>query len=147
MEALAAKVKDNEGVYSGAPAFTGLRCSLLEPGRKRTIVGLTKRQQCKPYSKNRIGKYCLPNHGCTIKAMEADAGISIKELRVDGGATVIILLMQFQNDILNTKVLRPTVTETTALGAAYLADLAVGYWNNVEEIQQQWQIERYLSLR
>ena len=77
--------------------------------------------------------------------MEADAGIAIKELRVDGGATANNLLMQFQSDLLNTQVIRPTVVETTALGAAYLAGLAVGYWSGTEEIQQQWQIETTFS--
>jgi glycerol kinase len=77
-----------------------------------------------------------------LKAMEADAGIAIKELRVDGGATANNLLMQFQSDLLNTKVVRPTVIETTAIGAAYLAGLAVGYWGSTEEIRQQWQMER-----
>ena len=74
--------------------------------------------------------------------MEADAGIRISELRVDGGATVNNSLMQFQSDILSCKVVRPRITETTALGAAYLAGLAVGYWKNIEEIQQQWQIDK-----
>ena len=74
--------------------------------------------------------------------MENDSGISIKELRVDGGATANDLLMQFQSDMMNTKVLRPVVTETTALGAAYLAGLAVGYWNSIEDIQQQWKIDK-----
>ena len=77
--------------------------------------------------------------------MEADSGISIKELRVDGGATANNLLMQFQSDILNTKVVRPTITETTALGAAYLAGLAVGYWKSIDELQQQWKIEKTFS--
>ena len=77
--------------------------------------------------------------------MEADAGIEIKELRVDGGATVNNQLMQFQSDILDCNVVRPKITETTALGAAYLAGLAVGYWKNVGEIQQQWQIEKTFS--
>jgi glycerol kinase len=80
-----------------------------------------------------------------LKAMEADAGISIAELRVDGGATINNTLMQFQCDILNTKVIRPKVTETTALGAAYLAGLAVGYWNTIEEIQRQWQVDKEFS--
>jgi glycerol kinase len=80
-----------------------------------------------------------------LKAMEADSGIAIKELRVDGGATANNLLMQFQSDLLDTKVVRPTVVETTALGAAYLAGLAVGYWSSTEEIQQQWQMERVFS--
>jgi glycerol kinase len=72
-----------------------------------------------------------------LKAMEADSGIHIKELRVDGGATVNNQLMQFQSDLLNCKVVRPKITETTALGAAYLAGLAVGYWKNVEDIQSR----------
>ncbi len=77
-----------------------------------------------------------------LKAMEADAKISIKELRVDGGATGNNLLMQFQADILNTKVVRPRITETTAMGAAYLAGLATGYWKNLEEIRSQWQVDK-----
>jgi glycerol kinase len=80
-----------------------------------------------------------------LKAMEADAGISIAELRVDGGATINNALMQFQCDILNTKVVRPKVTETTALGAAYLAGLAVGYWKDTDDIQQQWQIDKIFA--
>ena len=80
-----------------------------------------------------------------LKAMEADSGISIKELRVDGGATKNDLLMQFQSDVLDTKVIRPTVTETTALGAAYLAGLAVGFWKSIDELQEQWQIEKIFS--
>ena len=74
--------------------------------------------------------------------MQADANIEVKELRVDGGATANNLLMQFQSDVLNTKVIRPEITETTALGAAYLAGLAVGYWNDMNEISGQWQVER-----
>jgi glycerol kinase len=77
-----------------------------------------------------------------LKAMEADSGIAIKELRVDGGATANDLLMQFQSDMLNTKVIRPEIIETTALGAAYLAGLAVGYWKDMDEIQKQWQVDR-----
>ena len=74
--------------------------------------------------------------------MQADANIEVKELRVDGGAVANNLLMQFQSDILNTKVIRPTITETTALGAAYLAGLAVGYWKSMDEISGQWQVEK-----
>jgi glycerol kinase len=77
-----------------------------------------------------------------LKAMEADAGLPIKEVRVDGGATVNNQLMQFQSDILNTQVIRPQVTETTALGAAYLAGLAVGYWKSIDELQQYWQKDK-----
>jgi glycerol kinase len=77
-----------------------------------------------------------------LKAMEADAGASIKELRVDGGATVDDLLMQIQANVLKTKVVRPSITETTAMGAAYLAGLAIGYWSSLDEIQKQWKIDR-----
>ncbi len=82
-----------------------------------------------------------------INAMQADANIEVKELRVDGGATANNLLMQFQSDILNTKVIRPKITETTALGAAYLAGLAVGYWKNMDDISNQWQIEKTFESR
>jgi glycerol kinase len=77
-----------------------------------------------------------------LKAMEADAGMPISELRVDGGATANNLLMQFQADLLDCKVIRPNVVETTALGAAYLAGLATGYWNSQEEIKELWQAEK-----
>jgi glycerol kinase len=77
-----------------------------------------------------------------LKAMEADAGMPIRELRVDGGATANNLLMQFQANLLNCKVIRPNVVETTALGAAYLAGLAVGYWKDREEIKELWQAEK-----
>lgn len=77
-----------------------------------------------------------------LAAMQADAGITIQELRVDGGATANNLLMQFQSDLLNTRVVRPVITETTALGAAYLAGLAVGYWPSMEDISLQWQMEK-----
>jgi len=77
-----------------------------------------------------------------LKAMEGDAGAVIKELRVDGGATADNLLMQIQADLLGTKVIRPEVTEVTALGAAYLAGLAVEYWESIEEIENQWKVNR-----
>jgi glycerol kinase len=77
-----------------------------------------------------------------IDAMKADADIDVKELRVDGGATVNNFLMQFQCDVLNTKIIRPKITETTALGAAYLAGLAVGYWKDLNDISNQWQVEK-----
>jgi glycerol kinase len=77
-----------------------------------------------------------------LHAMEADAGTKIKELRVDGGATVDNLLLQIQADVLNTIVIRPKITETTAIGAAYLAGLAVGFWNSTDEIQKQWATDK-----
>jgi glycerol kinase len=80
-----------------------------------------------------------------LLAMQNDSGIDIRELRVDGGATVNNQLMQFQADLLQAKVVRPKITETTALGAAYLAGLAVNYWSNINEIKQQWQMDRTFS--
>ena len=77
-----------------------------------------------------------------LSAMEADAQTEIKELRVDGGATANNLLLQFQSDILQAKVVRPKITETTAMGAAYLAGLAVGLWKSTDDIQSQWQVDR-----
>ena len=140
VEALAAKVQTNEGVYV-VPAFTGLGAPHWNQDARGTIVGLTRGSNSSHIARAALESIAYQTMD-VLKAMEADSGISIKELRVDGGATANDLLMQFQSDILNTKVLRPTVTETTALGAAYLAGLAVGYWKNVEEIQQQWQIDK-----
>lgn len=140
VEALAAKAASNDGVYV-VPAFTGLGAPYWNQDARGTIVGITRGTNTSHIAKAALESIAYQTMD-VLKAMEADAGISIKELRVDGGATANNLLMQFQSDILNTKVLRPTVTETTALGAAYLAGLAVGYWNSIEEIQQQWQIEK-----
>ncbi len=140
VEVLAAKAASNEGVYV-VPAFTGLGAPYWNQDARGTIVGITRGTQSCHIAKAALESIAYQTMD-VLKAMEADAGISIKELRVDGGATANNLLMQFQSDILNTRVLRPTVTETTALGAAYLAGLAVGYWNSVEEIQQQWQVEK-----
>jgi glycerol kinase len=80
-----------------------------------------------------------------LLAMQQDSGINISELRVDGGATINDHLMQFQSDLLQTKVIRPRITETTALGAGYLAGLAVGFWNSQDEVRRQWQIDRTFS--
>ncbi|MFN8252184.1 MAG: glycerol kinase GlpK [Ferruginibacter sp.] len=140
VEALAAKAASNEGVYV-VPAFTGLGAPYWNQDARGTIVGITRGTNTSHIAKAALESIAYQTMD-VLKAMEADAGISIKELRVDGGATANNLLMQFQGDILNTRVLRPTVTETTALGAAYLAGLAVGYWKNIEDIQQQWQIEK-----
>jgi glycerol kinase len=143
VEKLAGQVQDTDGVYI-VPAFAGLGAPHWNPYARGTIFGLTRGS-----SNAHIARAALDSiayQTCDVlKAMEADSGIQIKELRVDGGATVNNQLMQFQSDILNCKVVRPTITETTALGAAYLAGLAVGYWKNVEEIQQQWQVEKQFS--
>ena len=140
VETLAAKVDGNEGVYI-VPAFTGLGAPHWNQDARGTIVGLTRGSNSSHIARAALESIAYQTMD-VLKSMEADSGISIKELRVDGGATDNNLLMQFQSDILDTKVLRPKVTETTALGAAYLAGLAVGYWKSIEDIQQQWQIDK-----
>ena len=139
VEALAAKVNSNEGVYV-VPAFTGLGAPHWNQEARGTMVGLTRGTTAAHIARASLESIAYQTMD-VLKAMEADSGIAIKELRVDGGATANGLLMQFQSDILNTKVLRPEITETTALGAAYLAGLAVGFWKSIDEIQDQWQVD------
>ena len=143
IEKLAAQVKDTEGIYI-VPAFAGLGAPHWNQYARGSIFGLTRGSSNAHIARAALDSIAYQTFD-VLKAMEADAGIHIKELRVDGGATVNNQLMQFQSDILNTKVVRPKITETTALGAAYLAGLAVGYWKNVEEIQQQWQADKSFS--
>ena len=140
VEKLAAQVKDTDGVYL-VPAFAGLGAPHWNQYARGTIFGLTRGSNNAHIARAALDSIAYQTYD-VLKAMEADAGIQIKELRVDGGATVNNQLMQFQSDMLNCKVVRPKITETTALGAAYLAGLAVGFWKNVEEIQQQWQVEQ-----
>ncbi|BAU54984.1 glycerol kinase GlpK [Mucilaginibacter gotjawali] len=140
VEDLAMQVEDTGGVYF-VPAFAGLGAPYWDSEARGTIVGLTRGSTSAHISRAAIESIAFQTVD-VLKAMEADAGLKIKELRVDGGATANNLLMQFQADLLNCKVIRPKIVETTALGAAYLAGLAVGYWKNVEEIRQQWQSER-----
>ena len=137
VEALAASVQSADGVYL-VPAFAGLGAPHWNQYARGTMAGITRGTSAGHIARASLESIAYQTMD-VLKAMEADAGISIKELRVDGGATANDLLMQFQADILNTKVVRPQVTETTALGAAYLAGLAVGFWNNIDEIQGQWQ--------
>ena len=140
VEKLAAQVPDTDGVYV-VPAFAGLGAPYWNQYAKGTIFGLTRGSSNAHIARAALDSIAFQTYD-VLKSMEADAGISIKELRVDGGATVNNQLMQFQSDILKCKVVRPTVTETTALGAAYLAGLAVSYWKSIDEIQQQWQIDK-----
>ncbi len=140
VETLASSVNDADGVYI-VPAFAGLGTPHWNQHARGSIFGLTRGSTHAHLAKAALDSIAYQVYD-VLKAMEADAGISIAELRADGGATVNNALMQFQCDILNTKVIRPKVTETTALGAAYLAGLAVGYWKNIDEIQQQWQVDK-----
>jgi len=140
VEALAASTKENEGVYL-VPAFAGLGAPHWEQHARGTLVGMTRGTTAAHIARAALESIAYQTME-VLKAMEADAKISIKELRVDGGATGNNLLMQFQADILDTKVIRPRITETTAMGAAYLAGLATGYWKNLEEIRSQWQMDK-----
>ena len=143
VEMLAREVASSEGVYL-VPAFAGLGAPYWNQHARGTIVGITRGSTGAHFARAALDSIAYQTMD-VLKAMEKDSGIAIKELRVDGGATANNLLMQFQSDLLNIQVVRPTIVETTALGAAYLAGLAVGYWNNTEEIQQQWQMERVFS--
>lgn len=140
VEALAMKEHSSDGVYV-VPAFVGLGAPYWKPEARGSIFGLSRGSNASHIARAALESIAYQTMD-VLKAMEADSEISIKELRVDGGATANDLLMQFQSNILNTKVLRPEVTETTALGAAYLAGLAVGYWKDIADIQQQWRIDK-----
>jgi glycerol kinase len=140
IESLSNSVKDSDGVYL-VPAFAGLGAPYWNQHARGTMVGITRGTTAAHFARAALESIAYQTMD-VVNAMQFDAGITLKELRVDGGATANNLLMQFQSDILNTKVIRPKVTETTALGAAYLAGLAVGYWNDMEEIQQQWQTDK-----
>lgn len=133
------KVKSTEGVYF-VPAFTGLGAPHWDMYARGAIVGITRgtrREHIIRAAQESIAYQSLE----LVEAMEKDTGFCLPELKVDGGASRDRFLMQFQSDILNKKVLRPVVRETTALGAAYLAGLAVGFWNDLEEIRQMWKCD------
>jgi glycerol kinase len=139
IEYFANKVEDSDGVYL-VPAFAGLGAPHWNQHARGTLVGITRgtnRAHLARAAQESIA-YQVTD---LLAAMNADSGIDIKELRVDGGATVNNTLMQFQSDLLEVPVIRPKITETTALGAAYLAGLAVGFWDNIDEIRKQWQVE------
>ncbi|MBX6381173.1 MAG: glycerol kinase, partial [Thermoflavifilum aggregans] len=136
VESLARQVQDTAGVYL-VPAFTGLGAPHWNQQARGTIVGLTRGTTAAHLA--RAALESIAYQTCdVIKAMEADTGLAIQEMRVDGGAAVNDLLMQFQADMLQTAVVRPAIVETTALGAAYLAGLAVGFWKDIETIRAQW---------
>ena len=139
-ETLAQQVSSNDGVYI-VPAFAGLGAPYWNQHARGTIVGITRGTTSAHFARAALESIAYQTMD-VVNAMQSDANITVKELRVDGGATANNFLMQFQSDILNTKVIRPTITETTALGAAYLAGLAIGYWSNMEEIQKQWQVNK-----
>ena len=137
VEQLAQQVKDAGGVYF-VPAFAGLGAPYWDPYARGTIVGLTRGSTKEHLARATLESIAYQGYD-VVKAMQADSGVALSELRVDGGAVVDDTLMQFQADVLGVDVVRPRVTETTALGAAYCAGLQVGYWRDAEEVSKQWQ--------
>jgi glycerol kinase len=140
IEKLASEVKDSNGVYF-VPAFAGLGAPHWDQHARGTIVGITRGTTSSHIARAALDSIAYQTLEVLL-AMQEDSKIKIRELRVDGGATINNGLMQFQADLLQTKVVRPKVTETTALGAAYLAGLAVKYWSSLNDIKSQWQEER-----
>jgi len=139
-EAIAMEVEDNGGVYF-VPALTGLGAPHWDAYARGTIIGITRGTNRAHLTRAAIESICYQVND-VVRAMEADTGRSLAELRVDGGAVANNLLLQFQADILRTGVARPTILETTALGAAYLAGLATGYWGSMDEIASQWGLDK-----
>jgi glycerol kinase len=140
VEALALTVPDNGGVYF-APAFAGLGAPHWDAYARGTIVGLTRGATGGHIARAALESIAYQSADL-LSAMEKDAGLVLHELRVDGGATASNLLMQFQADLLGVPVVRPRVHETTALGAAYLAGLAVGYWKDPADVKANWLVDR-----
>lgn len=140
IESIAASVPDNGGVYF-VPAFVGMGSPHWDPHARGMIHGLTRGTTAGHIARAALESIAYQVND-VLRAMESDAGIGLGELRVDGGAVHNDMLMQFQADLLGVPVVRPRVTETTALGAAYLAGLAVGYWENTKEIAAHWQTGR-----
>jgi glycerol kinase len=140
VEALASEVPDNGGVYM-VPAFVGLGAPHWDPYARGAIVGLTRGSTVAHIARATLESMCYQTRE-VLEAMTADSKVDLKTLRVDGGAVGNNLLMQFQADILGVPVQRPKVAETTALGAAYLAGLAVGFWGSPQEVGKQWAIDR-----
>jgi glycerol kinase len=140
VEALAASVENSNGVYL-VPAFTGLGAPYWDPDARGTIVGLTRGTTGAHLARATLDSIAL-QVADVLEAMAADAGARIATLRVDGGAAANDLLLQLQADLLGVPVERPVVAETTALGAAYLAGLAVGYWHDTAEIESNWALDR-----
>lgn len=143
IESLASSVPDNGGVYF-VPALTGLGAPYWDQYARGAIVGITRGTTNAHIARATLEGIAYQVNDL-LKAMEADFGYKGIELRVDGGAAANNLLMQFQSDIFGSNVTRPTILETTALGAAYLAGLAVGYWSSLDDLQEQWSIDKVFS--
>jgi len=142
-EYFATKVDTSNGIYV-VPAFTGLGAPYWDAYARGTIVGLTRGVNANHIIRATLESIAYQTRD-VLDAMQADSSIKLAALRVDGGAVANNFLMQFQSDVLDTQVLRPKVTEVTALGAAYLAGIAVGYWDGLEELQGKAEIDRSFS--
>ena len=140
IEALAASVPDNGGVYF-VPALTGMGAPYWDQDARGTICGLTRGATAAHIARAALEGIAFQTMDI-VSAMEKDAGVRLAELKVDGGASRNNLLMQFQADVLCASVVRPRITETTGMGAAYLAGLAVGFWTSTDEIRSQWQVDK-----
>ena len=145
VEALATSVKDSDGVHF-VPAFAGLGCPHWDPHARGAIIGLSRGSTRAHIARAALESIAFQSAEL-LAAMQQDAGQPLTELRVDGGAAVNNFLMQFQADLLGISLVRPRTTETTALGAAYLAGLSVGFWSSLEEIAHNWQVERRFEPR
>ncbi len=143
IEALAASVSDNGGVYM-VPALTGLGAPYWDQYAKGSILGISRGTTAAHIARAALEGIAFQTMDI-VAAMEKDSGIRLGELKVDGGASRNNLLMQFQSEVLGAKVIRPQVTETTALGAAYLAGLAVGFWESIDDVKKQWKSEHVFT--
>ncbi|HUQ88261.1 MAG TPA: glycerol kinase GlpK, partial [Vicinamibacterales bacterium] len=140
VEKLMSQVADTDGVYL-VPAFVGLGAPYWDPRARGVIVGLTRNSSIEHVARAAVDAMAYQTRD-VLEAMQAESGLPLKTLKVDGGAAANAMLLQFQADLLNVTVRRPVVAETTALGAAYLAGLAVGYWNGFEDVTHNWALDR-----
>ena len=141
IEALASEVPDSGGIYF-VPAFSGLFAPYWRPDARGTIVGLSRYHTKAHLARATLESICFQTRA-VLDAMAEDCGVQLAVLKCDGGATVNNLLMQLQADILGVPVVRPIVAETTALGAAYAAGIAVGVWKDLESLRHQWRADRH----
>jgi glycerol kinase len=140
VERLAASVPDSEGVYL-VPAFVGLGAPYWDPYARGALLGLTRNTKAAHVARAAVESMAYQTRD-VLDAMQRDAGLALAHLKVDGGAAVNDALLQFQADLLGVPVRRPVVAETTALGAAYLAGLAVGYWKDAADVGRNWALDR-----
>ncbi|MCC7176838.1 MAG: glycerol kinase GlpK [Acidobacteria bacterium] len=140
VEALMAEVPDTDGVYL-VPAFVGLGAPYWDPRARGVIVGLTRNTKMAHIARAAVDAMAYQTRD-VLEVMQVESGLPLTTLKVDGGAAANAALLQFQADLLNVPVRRPVVSETTALGAAYLAGLAVGYWNGLDDVRRNWALDR-----